>query len=675
MKEKLCKVTPLRSNRSVKYYDFTVEMKMQIIAEYLSRESGKEAYLKSINLSRNTFNTWRKKYNNNLPLFDKRGRPRLLTDPDLADILKFSTGKITSGKAANYSEIEQLAIDKVNNNLMIRKNPLKRVAIHKKTLKYIMTKNNYFKVKRAQEKTTARMKAEVDPRNAISTICMFKYLLQYVTNMALMINYDATQFCVKSEADTDHYVVVPAIKDEDIDIIPSTDNYNASELAYGIKHFCIISALGICCQHFVFLLADRNLNENEMTFYKINGMSNSSAADSFGYLCFTKTRAGNNKFFDFLTMEILVPYVKFLQKTYKTDNDNAFITCDGEATQIYPYLTTSAKEIMDMNNILVGKLAASTTAVTQACDAHHIFSASKQICSTISASEVDANTFLIGALTEAFNEQESKHGKFKAGEKSRLVHGVAKCTMALNKSLRATTIKHSFEKIGITSNGMSYTAVLGQFKIKIDLKEYSVFQKQIVDGVKCFEENGTITDEELNKFDLVKKYLSMKFIADEARDLRAIHNQRCVVLTHSETIKRFDAKLKLKEEAALKIAANKLLKEEKKRLAAIDLIAKQNRAAANANTGVVTKKKKITPPVVIADPAPPVVIAKPVTSPKDCYCTCNISKSSQLNFIVPMVQCTNGEICEGNEWFHIDCFKANEIPPTWDDWYCGTCTK
>jgi len=47
----------------------------------------------------------------------------------------------------------------------------------------------------------------------------------------------------------------------------------------------------------VFILSDLDMESEEFSFYQISDLSHSTDPKSFGYLCFTKTRAGNLKIF------------------------------------------------------------------------------------------------------------------------------------------------------------------------------------------------------------------------------------------------------------------------------------------------------------------------------------------------------------------------------------------
>ena len=107
------------------------------------------------------------------------------------------------------------------------------------------------------------------------------------------------------------------------------------------------------------------LEDGDFYSYKVMGLSTGTGDDAHGYVCFTKTRAANRKFFNFFNNSLLIPFITRLQeKLNMTGNSNCVVTCDGEAAQIDPYFSDDVQTKLDSQGVIIAKLGASATAVS-----------------------------------------------------------------------------------------------------------------------------------------------------------------------------------------------------------------------------------------------------------------------------------------------------------------------
>jgi hypothetical protein len=66
-------------------------------------------------------------------------------------------------------------------------------------------------------------------------------------------------------------------------------------LGFSIKLYHLHNADGYCAPP-VFVVADESLDSEDVVVHKVIGLKSNQQQGAYGYLCFTKTRAGNAEF-------------------------------------------------------------------------------------------------------------------------------------------------------------------------------------------------------------------------------------------------------------------------------------------------------------------------------------------------------------------------------------------
>jgi hypothetical protein len=425
--------------------------------------------------------------------------------------------------------------------------------------------------------------------------------------------------------------------------------------------------IGLICPTLVFVLADASLNENDLYVYKVFGLSTENGPDAFGYVCFTQTRCANDKFFKWLNEAVLIPFITRLRLNYRlTTNPNAFVFCDGEHVQIIEYFTDETKKLLDDENVIVGKLAASTTAVSQACDAYKMFSNTHKRAGTIVMEEVNNCTGLQAQLNFMFQEyqHDTRHG-YKASLKSKALIGLVKCYLAIVKELKAPLVCKSFSRIGMQLDGdrgwhVNAKQVFLQFSQTLHTNHMVNLYSKIDFGIKCYHTRGEMTDAELRTFDVARDLFDSS-IDSSVRDSLTLSSQRCVLISHLQTVMRFENKIKEKEaQAAAVIAAKEARLAQTAKRKAEEELKKANRLALmqakaqKAETSNSTQKK-----------------AKLVH-----WCTCKFNSAlHNLNDSDDWVECSALEECIGGFWFHFACLGQGSswVPP--ERWICSACSR
>jgi hypothetical protein len=162
-------------------------------------------------------------------------------------------------------------------------------------------------VANAQEKTDARAEAERDSRNAISMITMLSSAAKYVKfNANMLVNYDATQFELsrnKSNGNkkANHRVLVVKEENAATSSKPINCESKSHDLSYYLKYFAMIDRL---CPNLVFLAADDKVDDDAFECIPIEGLTSSTDSAARGYLCFTKSRSGNDAFFNWMNQSV-----------------------------------------------------------------------------------------------------------------------------------------------------------------------------------------------------------------------------------------------------------------------------------------------------------------------------------------------------------------------------------
>jgi len=589
---------------------------------------------------------------------------------------------ITGGIVATVEDVKELIVEKIRLCSVDKGHPGNDIPCVKTLYNYI--NNSQLKVVNAQQKSTARLQAENDVMTAVSTAIMWSYVFEYVKNPNLVINFDATQFTYTKHADSTPQVVIP--KNEKMNNYNqskpiSANNRSDADLLYFIKYFCMCTLTGYANKELVFVVADSRLKDDEMFVYKVIGLTTGSGADDFGYLVFTQTRCGNAKFFNWLIKVVLMDYIKTLRRLF--GNDPAFITCDGEAQQIRPLMNEEDRKLMNDNNIIVGKLAASSTAVSQACDAYKIFSSAKACFKTTLNSEVGDRV----TLKETLNDTMKLHVKktsgcdkvFNESDKTRLIPALIKAVITLTKKLVSSVIIKSFNKIGISTKcEVVLRQVFQQFGTSFSNNHRLLqFMDNLKSGITKFHNCGTITDQEMyDLYDIVKD----KFVDRNIdRDKLVMHQQRCVLLTHKATINRLDDAVNQKQQAIL----NKELRKQEKELemankakALIEKRAEKESLRADKEKEREDTKEavRVAKEKAIADKADKAdKVNKRITGNKrkrdDLWCYCQRDDAD----LSPMVECSSGDNCKSGKWFHFCCIqhKNSWKPPK--NWYCSIC--
>jgi hypothetical protein len=147
--------------------------------------------------------------------------------------------------------------------------------------------------------------------------------------------------------------------------------------AYFVKFYLCMNATGTTAPP-IYICADNSMEPGVIDVHEVAGLSIGTEVTTSGYVVFAKTRAVNEEFYKWWFTHIYVRFVMDLRTRYGiADEVPSYFTLDGEDTQIKPLQTAEMAAMCAELNIVIGKPTASTTSITQPCDAGKVFLSSK----------------------------------------------------------------------------------------------------------------------------------------------------------------------------------------------------------------------------------------------------------------------------------------------------------
>lgn len=484
---------------------------------------------KSLDINRSTINNWVSRYNHGANINGGNGRIKLISDSNMELLKNDVLNNQEIGECIrreNVDELFQKYINKTSKDLGCIEYRNYSSSFLQKTMK-----QNELKYRNAQNNTDARLLAERDPLNMISTMVMWDYACKLVNHPNQIINYDSTQFQIGKLLSKTTRVLTTGKKNNDTAYMTNTASYEKGN-PYYVKYYCIVTANGTLCQTPVYLIGNSDLKNDDFYAYKIPDLSFSSSDDAFGYICICKSRHGNAAFFHWFNTEVIIPFAQSIQRKIGTGNDPIFICCDGEACQINPYLTKELSDKFKNSNIAIAKLAASTTAVAQPCDIAELFKSCKALLSNTKYIDVDCYCRLEKNVLDIMNMHcKNTNTKLTSDYRHRMSKGIIKCNVVISKAVSKYLINKSFLKSGLNNKNMSpnIEKIIGNFKVRLLPEELTDLQAKIPVLTEKFEEKGLLTDQQLSSNLFVQNSPNHNQIVNH-KERNALCRQRCRIL-------------------------------------------------------------------------------------------------------------------------------------------------
>lgn len=254
-----------------------------------------------------------------------------------------------------------------------------------------------------------------------------------------VINEDASQYdCGQgSKSQEVVYIRGPSLRGP-ITRIKTADD----RLGFYIKSYLQIS-MGRLVGPLVFLLADDALSPTDFIHIDVMGLTVRRGASTHGSICFTKTRNGNDAFYDWFVES---PVSKFIEEVKATEDADfpVLYSMDGEEIQIDAFVR-HRERLKELNTRHL-KHSASCSALTNALDGGNIHKGSKKV-----TKHASSDSYFFGNETLQARLDDGLLHHCKHLPKARRDEITDQCLRVMYAIERVTTpeiIHHSFEKVG-----------------------------------------------------------------------------------------------------------------------------------------------------------------------------------------------------------------------------------
>ena len=262
-----------------------------------------------------------------------------------------------------------------------------------------------------EDTTMARADAESDVRN-FCTFAAANLAIVPKVDPHLILNIDATQFAA-GDSTASCTKVVRAVDPEgnvheqmkNLKCRPSK-RHGISQIF--IKYYLLISAAGFSGEP-VLVIANQALSDDYFDVKHFRDLGITCSGSDGGFLAVMKKRGGNNNFFKWLMGTYLIDFVKKQRTLWDLDESKqAWFQLDGEPVQLAVFSDIEVRDKLTTAGIIAGKPPASTSAITQPCDAGNIFKQAKQHLKTMARVGAKTDSILLECLMTHLGEKD--HG-------------------------------------------------------------------------------------------------------------------------------------------------------------------------------------------------------------------------------------------------------------------------
>jgi hypothetical protein len=488
----------------------------------------------------------------NLPLKQDNGRPRLLSDQQVASLkdeieassVYYSSVDTIKNKFKDYVKMNIKAKGKSTNSIV----QLKNSNINRSFKRYMSDIGATKAV--AEIGTMARYKAERDVFNAVSLACT-NLGMEPLTNKYLTINCDATQFDVGEKNGKVEVLFIGKRSELKGPLKVNPSDSSNDGLAFFIKYYMIITASGSAGPP-IFVIQDPRMPEEDIDKYPVPGLGLDSI--SVGYIVFSHSRVPNKAFYKWLFQEIMVNFVVLIRKQFKTTCTGkvAWLQMDGEVNQITIFSDPAVQESLFNHEIEIGKLPASYTAIGQPCDAGNQFKALKTILKALSEDKYAQNDGLKENIDYAYDEHNKKYNGALRKEKMSYQHikygkfGLLKAHYALVTGLKLETIQESFHLTGIfdqITQKCNPETIIRALRLSISEDQVNTILKALPKLSQLMLEHGELKDE-----DYIACGIQPTIPCGVGKENLVLYQRRALICTnraliHRENMKRAEKEL------------------------------------------------------------------------------------------------------------------------------------
>lgn len=504
--------------------ELSPEQKRYLIEEFVIRQEipvGELAHRYTLN--RQTMNHWKDTVQSGGYIHAGRGRPPSFDSEAIRDLHNELGKRKLEQKPADAGQVTELA-NQYAHEAGLRQNRVVEEP-HAKTVKTILHGINA-KAKKPQIVSNARFKAGSDVRMVYSMWIMAVACSRNIPKQFIW-NWDGTTFIVT--VDGKNRLVITVKVEGDTRPLSLVDD---ESLDIFIKWMHMGSAAGEAIP-FVLLVAVDALGPDECEVFEVPGMTYTVVAGTVGYLCFTKTRAGNAKFFNWFIRQIVIPKIEAGKIFYKIET-KAFTTCDGEAMILDEVFNKEIQKELIAAGIDLGKIPASCSGILQPSDVSPLFRATKtKLRSMLEKYLIGDNPVVEEHIMTVLAELQERHSiAIGSEQKKKIAHGAISVARAAQEVVRPRLIEAGFTDCG--QYPLNFEKLMNQCYTTLTPEVLKTLRAAEDANVEYFLEHGYLSEEQMT--------LTGIPICDGERgiprDQAVLHHQRAVLLTHDATRER-----------------------------------------------------------------------------------------------------------------------------------------
>ena len=443
---------------------------------------------------------------------------------------------------------EMLKIVKITS--LVNGNTAPITSVGKRTQEKILKQSNSKEVK-GRKISKARVENVDSYRNATTMACFCEAKCKG-KDPGLMGNTDPTLFCTLCD-DHDCKVMYVGMDENSNPDLPSTAEarfISDNENALFIKVIPTVFADGnsaplvYCCQ-------DDRLDPNDFLALKVDGLSDNVRPGAFGYLIFTKTRAGNFESTKWIAMNCVLPYIRDIVtakakahgmtvlEAVETGKFASIFTMDGEKVGMDAWNHQEVIDFMDKYDIELHKFAASCSLIQQALDMGPIFRNSKATLKTgINYMDHYQDDTLQLNIRKQLKTLEHRL-TFTEGYLKKLVRGLLQVTFCLRRHMGVVNNKRGFEKSGMLAPADNWEFYGREIPFNHCTTKHTVAEKRVTWNampllIARYIEEGELSDRFMDDNHIKRSESEIGVFKEDRVDNR----QRNIHVNHKQTVAR-----------------------------------------------------------------------------------------------------------------------------------------
>lgn len=567
---------PIRSGRSYVHHEFSKGERQQI-AKWMIQEklTPKVMHLQFPTVKQKNFCKWKNKEMNQELFCTGAGRPDII---DEEGFKKFDSKHDGSVKLPLLKKL----FNECCTDTALRKGRIvdgETVVASKSSFEKFHKKCESTP-REAQSTTEARFREERDPRN-FYTWAVLLYSYCALLPAAFVFNWDATTFSCGNDEVNRQKVYVKVVPNDIRDHPPAVVE---GGLGMYIKKYFFHNSAGHVAPP-VYVIADQSMEENEFVAFKIMGLSSTNAVGSYGYLVFCKSRAGHDNFYYWYVTTVVLPFIAEVKEHLGPAgcySDGvpmcAFVSCDGEASQINVLMSRAVVEMFQIARVRLGKTPRSCSAVTQSSDIGNGFKAEKKVMKTAEFQDF-ANPVLLQLLCEAV----STRVDITPLARKLILTSLLQLIYAAHSVINLKLVVSSYTKFGQQGGNLDFYKILSACRGHISNHQKRLMHAKLPDFVVIMKREHQISEAAMDAAGIINVNKDGMALAD---DLTVSHKRACLIT--GDQIVAENERHRIRLDPATIRAANQA----RQRSAAEDALARARADCVRANAADAKQAKK-----------------------------------------------------------------------------------